>query len=164
MAASNSLEMVKLLVAKGAICTSKDLDLSHKHGRKDIAAFLTNQLNWHQWNPSLTYLLTARRTPVTPSWPLICGGGARRSSSWTWRGSWTMTGVIVIARTKWKPMVKYKDTAKFSDTQCWSLLLDLLKMNPDSEAVRERLRTSLASTCVKPLKEKAHYAIHVAWN
>ena len=43
-AASNSLEMVKLLVARGAYWTSKYIDHALEHGRTDIVAFLEEQL------------------------------------------------------------------------------------------------------------------------
>ena len=43
-AASNSLEMVKLLIGRGANCTFKDIDHAWDQGRTDIVAFLEEQL------------------------------------------------------------------------------------------------------------------------
>lgn len=43
-AASNSLDMVKLLIARGANCTPQDIDHALENGKSDIAAFLEEQL------------------------------------------------------------------------------------------------------------------------
>ena len=44
VAARNSLEMVRLLIARGANCTPKDIDHAREHGRTDIVTFLTEKL------------------------------------------------------------------------------------------------------------------------